>query len=174
MRLLPIVKKASGSNYSSCSREFDTVAYAMTDDRHFEYLNQFIWVFTGAGYPVRHVGKKAFFLHSEVARKAELSFLECVDHIDRNKLNVQESNLRPATYSEDEVNKGLRSDSTSGFKGVSWHKSRKKWRARISSKKKEIHLGYFDTAEEAALAYDSTAMRFYGSKARTNKALGLF
>lgn len=44
-------------------------------------------------------------------------------------------------------------NNTSGYKGVNFHKT--KWRARITVDYKEIHLGTFDTALEAALVYDS-------------------
>jgi len=38
---------------------------------------------------------------------------------------------------------------SSKYKGVSWHKQHKKWQVRISINKKQIHLGYFKTEEEA-------------------------
>jgi hypothetical protein len=39
---------------------------------------------------------------------------------------------------------------TSGVRGVSWHKASGKWRARGMRDKRQTHLGYFDTLEEAA------------------------
>lgn len=38
---------------------------------------------------------------------------------------------------------------TSGYKGVTWNKKRKKWQAQIQFKKKNYFLGYFDDKEEA-------------------------
>jgi hypothetical protein len=49
----------------------------------------------------------------------------------------------------------LQSNNTSGFRGVSYIKGREKWRAKIVIKGKERHLGYFDSAIKAALAYDT-------------------
>lgn len=49
----------------------------------------------------------------------------------------------------------LQSNNTSGFRGVSYFKTNKKWRARIGIKGKQKHLGYFDSAIKAALAYDN-------------------
>ena len=46
---------------------------------------------------------------------------------------------------------------TSRFKGVNWHKSHSKWKAKIKIDGKSTHLGYFDDEEEAASAYDVCA-----------------
>lgn len=44
----------------------------------------------------------------------------------------------------------IESDSTSGFKNISWHKKRKKWWVRIDFRKKHYDLGYFDNINEAS------------------------
>lgn len=62
----------------------------------------------------------------------------------------------------------LRSNSTSGFRGVSWHKGRKKWIARIGANNIRKHLGCFDTPEEAGRAYDKGAKELHGKRARLN------
>ena len=49
----------------------------------------------------------------------------------------------------------LMSTNTSGFRGVCWDKRVEKWRAYLSIKGKRIHLGYFDTPEEGAIAYNN-------------------
>ena len=45
-------------------------------------------------------------------------------------------------------------NNTSGYRGVSWYKSREKWGAYISVNNKKINLGYYPTALEAAKAYE--------------------
>lgn len=50
-------------------------------------------------------------------------------------------------------------NSTSGYRGVSWHKSTKKWAARIQYRGKHYHLGYFDNPEDASDAYKAAAER---------------
>ena len=75
-----------------------------------------------------------------------------VDHINRNPADNRWVNLRPATRSENQVNKGLRSDSTSGRRGVSWNKRLKKWHAYGKRPGPRTHLGFFDDLEEAATA----------------------
>jgi len=97
--------------------------------------------------------------------------IECgfeVDHEDRNYLNNQRSNLRLATKSQNQANSNLRIDSTSGYKGVTWHVRIMRWQAKIQVRKTRIFLGYFKTPEEAARAYDKAAKRYFGEFANLN------
>jgi hypothetical protein len=91
-----------------------------------------------------------------------------VDHIDGNGLNNTRSNLRVCSRSENLRNQRLHSDNTSGFKGVSYHKRDRKWQARIRVNGKQHFLGYFDTPEAAARAYDTAALHYFGEFARLN------
>ncbi len=76
----------------------------------------------------------------------------CVDHIDNNRLNNNESNLRFATYTENGINKKKQSNNTSGIVGVCFDKSRNKWMAHYTLNGKFKGLGRYDTLEEAKLA----------------------
>ncbi len=49
-------------------------------------------------------------------------------------------------------NKKMQTNNTSGHTGVSWHKRRGCWYARISFKGKTYGLGYFDKYEDAVKA----------------------
>jgi hypothetical protein len=73
-----------------------------------------------------------------------------VDHIDGNPSNNAWSNLRLATIKQNCENRRIYSNNTSGFRGVSFSKELKKWSAQVTHFCKSIHLGYFDTAEQAA------------------------
>ena len=86
---------------------------------------------------------------------------EEIDHIDSNKLNNAFVNLRTATQQENSLNKGLRIDNTSGYKGVHLHTVSGKWIARIAFNGKRISLGYFDTPKEAHLAYCEAADKYH-------------
>lgn len=72
-----------------------------------------------------------------------------LDHIDLNKKNNKWENLREATNSQNHMNMAKTYKNTSGFKGVSWCKKAKKFRAHIKHNKKFIHIGLFDNAEAA-------------------------
>lgn len=91
-----------------------------------------------------------------------------VDHRDGDGLNNRRENIRLATSLENQRNQRLRSDSTSGLKGVTWHKARNKWYSQIRLRGKHIHLGVFDDKQLAALAYDNAARELFGEFARLN------
>lgn len=93
--------------------------------------------------------------------------VDMIDHIDMDRSNNRIANLRDATNVQNLRNTGPRKTNTSGFKGVCWYSGRKRWRARITYNEKNIHLGYYKTKEEAALAYAKAAKEYYGEFART-------
>lgn len=92
-----------------------------------------------------------------------------IDHINGDKLDNRRENLRLATNAENQRNTKRRSDNTSGYKGV-WQITNGRWRARLAVDGRDIHLGYFDTAEEAAAVRDVAALKYHGEFARTNAA----
>ena len=95
-----------------------------------------------------------------------------VDHINGDTTDNRFSNLREANQVKNGVNRGKPSNNTSGFKGVSWHKQGKGWAAqlgiRVDGARSKIHLGLFDTPEEAARAYDEKALELHGEFAKLN------
>jgi hypothetical protein len=99
------------------------------------------------------INQKAHLAHRLVFLYHRGYLPEFIDHIDQNKLNNKIENLREITNSENQHNKGLNRNNSSGYKGVSWKRNHKKWRAGVQVNKKEIHLGYYDTPEEAYKAY---------------------
>lgn len=91
-----------------------------------------------------------------------------IDHKDGDKANNNVSNLRVCTKTQNQGNRRMGKNNTSGFKGVSWHKGDKRWRARLSTKDGEIFLGQFKTPEDAARAYDAVAVKQFGEFASLN------
>lgn len=97
-----------------------------------------------------------------------LTKIKNTDHWDNDGLNNRRLNLRTANTSENSCNRGRRSDNKSGFKGV--HKgTHGKWVAQVAIKGGAArYLGRFDTAEEAARAYDAKARELQGEFAKVN------
>jgi predicted nucleic acid-binding Zn ribbon protein len=88
------------------------------------------------------------------------------DHEDRNGLNNQRSNLRPATRSQNLMNRAVLAKNATGFKGV--RREAHGWRATIKANGVRRHLGYFPAPELAARAYDAAAVEMHGEFARLN------
>ena len=90
-----------------------------------------------------------------------------VEHRDRNKLNNKIQNLRDGDKELNSWNRDLQANNTSGFRGVSWNKGANKWHAYIKVKGKRIHLGLFETAEEASTAYVKARFNIRGNEEAT-------
>lgn len=87
-----------------------------------------------------------------------------VDHVNGDGLDNRRGNLRLATPSDNEHNSRRRHTNRSGFKGVWLQTCGRGWLANIAGE----HLGVYDTAEEAARAYDTRARERFGAFARLN------
>lgn len=91
---------------------------------------------------------------------------EFCDHINMNKLDNRRQNLRIANRSQNKANSTKYSNNKSGYKGVSWSGSNKKWHAQIRHDNKLISIGFFDDPYEAHLAYCQLATELHGQFAR--------
>lgn len=91
-----------------------------------------------------------------------------VDHANRNSTDNKAVNLRLATVNQNQRNKKIQKNNTSGYKGVCWDKNRQKWKTHIHVDGKIINLGRFDTKEKAAIAYNEAALKYFGEFAYLN------
>ncbi|MGA6117427.1 HNH endonuclease [Sphingobacterium anhuiense] len=129
----------------------------IVDDEDFDYLSQFKWfakrdsnTYYVARNFIRSDGKKTTMrMHREIT-KAPRNFQ--VDHIDRNGLNNQRSNLRLVTNAQNAQNTRAKRTSKSGVKGVSWDRTRKKWSVTICLNRKNIRIGRFNEFSDAVEA----------------------
>lgn len=78
-----------------------------------------------------------------------------IDHINHNPADNRIINLREATGAQNQANRGVSKNNTSGFKGVRYYKKTGRWAAAIQ-------IGTFNTAEEAHAAYSRVAMLIQG------------
>jgi hypothetical protein len=91
-----------------------------------------------------------------------------VDHKNNKRLDMRKENLRPCTRSQNSANRFKHCDNSSGYKGVSWRLDRKKWTAEIMQNGTKYRLGYFNTKEEAANAYNQKANELFSVFAKLN------
>lgn len=109
----------------------------LVDDVDYYEIGYYLWFPTKnreSYYAVRSKGSSntKIALHVEIAIRMKLDTINFqVDHKDRDTLNNQRNNLRQATHSQNIVNSKLRSDNTSGHKGISYNKKRGKYSACI-------------------------------------------
>jgi hypothetical protein len=88
---------------------------------------------------------------------------ECIDHINGIKSDNRLCNLREASRQENNFNRKQSLKSFSGYKGVTWHKRDKQWRAQCTFNKKTIQIGCFDNAEKASEAYQNFVKELHGN-----------
>jgi hypothetical protein len=141
--------------------------FATVDDEEFTELSKCKWhcsTIAGNLYAARKDKfRRTIFMH-RVITNAEAGF--DVDHVDGDGLNNIKSNLRVCTHSENSRNQRIRSNNTSGFKGVS--RLRKLWDACIYLDGKTVHIGRYSTPIDAARAYNASAIKHFGPFARLN------
>lgn len=82
-----------------------------------------------------------------------------VDHINTDPMDNRWVNLRLATSAQNQWNVGMRRNNTTGFTGVYYDKRRNKYRTEL-----HVHLGRFDTAEEAYEVYRRAIIKLRGTE----------
>ena len=87
---------------------------------------------------------------------AEETYIEgmTMDRIN-NDGNYEPTNIRWADKTTQQLNQRIQKNNTSGFVGINWHKGNNKWVAKIKVNKIVIHLGYFNSVQEAVEARDN-------------------
>lgn len=151
--------------------------FALIDDIDFERISQYKW------HAVKASNKHSWYANTNIwikkdGKKIRYSlrmhrFLlntpkgKVVDHINGNGLDNRRENIRICDQKNNVCNAIAHRNSISKYRGVSLQSG--KWKVQIQINKKKIHLGYFDSEEEAAQVYNKAAKKYHGEFARLNK-----
>lgn len=148
----------------------------VVDPTDYEWLNQWKWCYGSGGYALRvkltknsagKVNREGILMHRLIIGTPKGWD---TDHINGDTLDNRRCNLRICLHQENSRNRRKQGKAaTSRYKGVTWHKYKKRWVARIVlSPGKTKSLGDFSTEKEAALAYNIAAINYFGGFAALN------
>ncbi len=138
------------------------------DTEDLPLVKRYTWHICSSGYPSTYYKGKTMKLHRLLLKPPKRKY---VDHIDRNRLNNCRNNLRLCSTHENCFNQGIRSDNTTGFKGVHYDKNKNKLVVRIGLNGRRYTIGRFppEQIKEAAKAYNQKAIELFGEYAFLNE-----
>ena len=144
----------------------------LVDDADYERLAQYRWYACKdhrKHYAKRSAGNQKLLMHRVILGLRPGDGIQS-DHRDGNGLNNQRENLRTCTNAENGRNRVASAGLTSAYLGVSL--DRNKWRAQSKLPRSKgglkVSLGWFDSEEDAARAYDRFAIEHFGEFANPN------
>jgi hypothetical protein len=138
--------------------------FAIVDEGDFDRVSRLKWRAAGAlSRQYAGSGSRTIWMHRFII---DAPATHLVDHINGLTLDNRRSNLRICTHAENSRNRKCRSHSELPFRGVVRRQAR--FYANIWAENRRLFLGSFQTAEEAAHAYDAAAKKFYGEFACLN------
>ena len=141
---------------------------AIIDDEDFEYLSQFKWHAdfmknTQSFRAVRNNwinGKNSHVkMHREIMGNPTG---KQIDHINHNSLDNRKVNLRIVTGSQNQMNRKIQKNNTSGYPGISFHKPTNSWNPTIKVNNKVISLKYFKTLSDAIEVRRAAEEKYFG------------
>lgn len=167
-----LLKISKGYNKAMKTIQLTKGKVALVDDANFEWLNRWPWHCSHYGYAARRMTiaedptRRMVWMHRLIDSTPEGMM---TDHINQDKLDNRRSNLRSCTKQTNAVNSKTRADNTSGYRGVTWDKIRRKWVAQLHVMGKSMNLGGYSDKKQAALAYNQAALNQYGEFANLNE-----
>jgi hypothetical protein len=155
-------------------------AFVHLDDCDADLLEGVTWGahFVRGGVPhciSRQVGRSAILLHHEVMKRVHPSikfdrYVVC-DHISGNPFDCTRQNLRVCSNKQNAQNRQQKRNSSVRHPGVYLIKETGRWRALIIPNGERIHLGVYDTVEEAIAVRKDAEIKHFGEFAFSNRLL---
>ena len=140
-------------------RQGNEKGITVVDKHNYEILKNYRWSMSYYGYAV---AKRVRCGRHRMMHLFINPGWEHTDHINRNKLDNRESNLRECTHHQNTYNQPLKTVNTSGVIGVYWDTNRGKWHSFITWNRKRMALGRFDNKEEAIRARVQAEIKYFG------------
>jgi hypothetical protein len=137
--------------------------FSIVDDDDFDRLASWEWYArwdngSHSFYASTHHILEGTYQMSRVIMAAPVGLVP--DHINHDTLDNRKSNLRLVTIAQNNLNKIVQRGKIVPYKGVFLQRDR--YRARITVDGRCINIGCFATAEDAALAYLESAVKYHG------------
>lgn len=144
----------------------DKRAFTMVDDCDYEELSKYHWMLGNHGYAYRQISMNGRVISSIALHRQIIEPHDDLvpDHIDRNKLNNQRSNLRLVTQTENNINRRLQKNNTTGERCIILQKSNKNpFQVKVKRLRKTHYLGVYSTLEAAVMARDKFVNSWAGA-----------
>ena len=119
-----------------------------------------------SGYLVTHINGKLYSNHRLIFLMFYGVLPKFIDHIDNNRSNNKIENLRKASFSQNQHNRKINKSSTSGVKGITWHKASQKWYVQLKINGKTKSFGLYDDLELAEFVAIEARNKYHGKFAR--------
>lgn len=147
---------------------------AIVDEADYAWLSQWKWY--------AHKKDNTFYVHrkmcvngKEISVQMHREILglkygdgKLTDHKNRNGLDNRKKNLRVANYQLNAYNCKMRTDNTSGYRGVSWNMRDQRWITQVRVNGTPKYFGSFTDIIKAAQTYDAIAFKYRGADAILN------
>lgn len=115
---------------------------------------------SAAGYLETSIWSRRVYAHRVIWKLVHGVDAADIDHVNGDRADNRLSNLRNVSHAANGKNMKVRKNNTSGVMGVRWEERLGKWHARIMPGRRNIHLGVFDSFDDAVAARRAAEVRY--------------
>ena len=162
----PIIRNKDGIAFISIQHEDKEYECFVDDDKWHDLTYNMSWCYSN-GYASTGIDKSGKqlqrYLYEKYLPKKDISNLK-IDHVNRNSLDNRMYNLEPVTNGVNGYNR--ETNNKWGYRGV--EKNGNRYIAVLRYEGQKYCTSSFETVEEAALAYNELAEKYYKHRAFIN------